>query len=174
AGVELKVLTLGAGAIAAAGLAWYLFQMEGSEAPEEKVDVLASVGKQLPADVFYKVTDPQMGIALRREPSTESVRTPHVLVSEEVFEVAELVEGEAGQQFLRLADGRGWAFTLSIGKGRLICEPCTAEAVKEAGGTTLEQVERMLQSNPAIRMQLLGPEHEDLSLVQPEHLLGSV
>merc|ERR1712054_702142 len=50
------------------------------------------------------------GVALRQGPYFDGVRTGAMLMHNEVFQVSEEVQGSDGRLYLRLADGRGWAF----------------------------------------------------------------
>eukprot|EP00746_Dinoflagellata_sp_MGD_P071860 gnl/MRDRNA2_/MRDRNA2_29220_c0_seq1.p1 gnl/MRDRNA2_/MRDRNA2_29220_c0~~gnl/MRDRNA2_/MRDRNA2_29220_c0_seq1.p1 ORF type:complete len:418 (+),score=83.61 gnl/MRDRNA2_/MRDRNA2_29220_c0_seq1:119-1372(+) len=52
----------------------------------------------------------QGGVALRQAPQFDGARTGAMLVHNEVFQVSEEVQGSDGRLYLRLADGRGWAF----------------------------------------------------------------
>merc|ERR550537_567007 len=52
----------------------------------------------------------QGGVALRQGPFFDGVRTGAMLVHNEVFQVSEEVQGSDGRLYIRLADGRGWAF----------------------------------------------------------------
>lgn len=52
----------------------------------------------------------QGGVALRQTPQFDGARTGAMLVHNEVFQVSEEVQGSDGRLYLRLADGRGWAF----------------------------------------------------------------
>eukprot|EP00929_Paragymnodinium_shiwhaense_P021550 TRINITY_DN1401_c0_g1_i1.p1 TRINITY_DN1401_c0_g1~~TRINITY_DN1401_c0_g1_i1.p1 ORF type:complete len:353 (+),score=125.65 TRINITY_DN1401_c0_g1_i1:88-1146(+) len=61
-------------------------------------------------------------IGLRRGPGIAEPRVNIDLQPGEEFGVIELVEGAGGQEYLRLADGRGWAFTRSAKDNELLCE----------------------------------------------------
>merc|ERR1712139_571342 len=50
------------------------------------------------------------GVALRQGPYFDGVRTGAMLMHNEIFSVSEEVQGSDGRLYLRLADGRGWAF----------------------------------------------------------------
>jgi len=52
-------------------------------------------------------------IGLRTGPGTHTDRVGIDLLPGEEFDVVEVIEGANDQRFLRLKDGRGWAFTLS-------------------------------------------------------------
>lgn len=47
---------------------------------------------------------------VRAEPDVNAPRTPHVLSPGDAFGVSEELKGEDGVLYLKLADGRGWAF----------------------------------------------------------------
>jgi len=61
-------------------------------------------------------------IGLRRGPGIGEQRAGVDLQPGEEFGVIEVVEGAGGQEYLRLADGRGWAFTKSAKDNELLCE----------------------------------------------------
>lgn len=70
---------------------------------------------------LFKVTDPKgCSIGIRETPDVNAAKTGHTLNSGDVFEVSEIVDASSGQQYLRLADGRGWAFTHSNKDGRVL------------------------------------------------------
>lgn len=50
------------------------------------------------------------GVALRQGPYFDGVRTGAMLMYNEIFCVSEEIQGSDGRLYLRLADGRGWAF----------------------------------------------------------------
>lgn len=52
----------------------------------------------------------QGGVALRQGPFFDGGRTGAMLVHNEIFQVSEEVQGSDGRLYMRLADGRGWAF----------------------------------------------------------------
>mmetsp|Transcript_35160 Transcript_35160/g.81037 ORF Transcript_35160/g.81037 Transcript_35160/m.81037 type:complete len:190 (-) Transcript_35160:134-703(-) len=132
-----KALMVGGGLAAAAVAAWYVYsETEDALKEAQEEEVLR----------FYKVVDHDMGINLRTEPETSSAGTAYVLVPGEAFQVSQVVRIEK-QEYLRLADGRGWAFTRSPKTHAVICESCTEQEVREAGGTALDQVEAMLRSS---------------------------
>jgi len=82
-----------------------------------------------PQQVLYRVTD-LGGIAIRVGPDTSGPRTPHILRFGEIFSVSEFLAAGAGQQYLRLQDGRGWAFTRSARDGQEVCRLCYAEEAR--------------------------------------------
>ncbi|CAJ1397738.1 unnamed protein product [Effrenium voratum] len=115
---------------------------------------LLSQGVQTEAEAgrFFQVVDPDKGIKLRAAPCLEAEGTGHVLVPLEPFETDEVLEVGA-QTFLRLADGRGWAFLRSR-TGQVICQELTRAEVENAGGTALQQVEDTLKKDPRVQQQL--------------------
>jgi len=50
------------------------------------------------------------GIALRQVPYFDGARNGATLLHNEIFSVSEEIQGSDGRLYLRLADGRGWAF----------------------------------------------------------------
>jgi len=56
-------------------------------------------------------------IGLRAVPELEGARTGDTLQPGAVFAVSEELRGADGTLFLRLADGRGWAFEGKPGEG---------------------------------------------------------
>eukprot|EP00929_Paragymnodinium_shiwhaense_P039407 TRINITY_DN20688_c0_g1_i1.p1 TRINITY_DN20688_c0_g1~~TRINITY_DN20688_c0_g1_i1.p1 ORF type:complete len:316 (-),score=103.03 TRINITY_DN20688_c0_g1_i1:316-1263(-) len=71
-------------------------------------------------------------VGLRSGPGVSEGRIGVDLTPGEEFGVIEVVEGQGGQQYLRLADGRGWAFTKSLKDGEVLCEPMVEKEVVEA------------------------------------------
>lgn len=61
-------------------------------------------------------------IGLRHGPGVAEQRVNIDLQPGEQFEVVEVVEGTGGQEYLRLKDGRGWAFSVSPKSGETLCE----------------------------------------------------
>jgi hypothetical protein len=61
-------------------------------------------------------------IGLRLGPGVHEERTKIDLTPGEEFAVVETISGANNQQFLRLEDGRGWAFTKSVKDGEMLCE----------------------------------------------------
>jgi|EP00927_Polykrikos_kofoidii_P059850 hypothetical protein len=61
-------------------------------------------------------------IGLRTGPGPEKSRVGINLIPGEMFDVVEIVDGSDGQQFVRLADRRGWAFTRSPNDGAVLAE----------------------------------------------------
>lgn len=131
-----KALVIGGGAAAAAGLVWFLVR-EGEDDEDEADEGMPGNGpmQELPPGVFFKVMDPRgANVGLRTRPDTsEDARCAdsRVLKSGDKFEVSHVVDREDGQTFLRLADGRGWAFTKSSKDGRTLCQPAPSEPTAE-------------------------------------------
>jgi len=79
-----------------------------------------------PQELIYELTDPKgIPLDLREAPDLEAGRTGESIFPGETFDVAEVVEAANSQCYLKLADGRGWAFTKSGRDGRLLAEPTT-------------------------------------------------
>eukprot|EP00927_Polykrikos_kofoidii_P040105 TRINITY_DN34340_c0_g1_i1.p1 TRINITY_DN34340_c0_g1~~TRINITY_DN34340_c0_g1_i1.p1 ORF type:complete len:537 (+),score=90.79 TRINITY_DN34340_c0_g1_i1:271-1881(+) len=62
-------------------------------------------------------------IGLRRGPGEKEARQHVDLRPGEEFDVTEIVQGPKDQKYLRLADGRGWAFTRSTRDNTVLAEP---------------------------------------------------
>lgn len=75
-------------------------------------------------------------LGLRSGPGTHEQRVGVDIHPGEEFGVIEIVAGAGGQEFLRLADGRGWAFTKSARDGE-----CLAERLQAKEAVVLEDVE---------------------------------
>lgn len=73
-------------------------------------------------------------IGLRTGPGPEKDRVGINLIPGEQFDVIEIVEGSDGQQFLRLADKRGWAFTRSPNDGAVLAERIDIDSETEDTG----------------------------------------
>merc|ERR1719223_1427600 len=106
-----KALLVAGVSAGTAGLIWYLLR-EGEEGEE---DLSATTGKVAPGNSVWKVSDSKMcAIGIRAGPDTDSARTRMTLPFGTVFEVSEIVETDntsgVEQRYLKLADGRGWAF----------------------------------------------------------------
>lgn len=123
-----QTLVIGGAAVgSAAALLWYLLR----DTSEEE-DGLVTVPQQ--GLVYYKLTDAKAKlIGIRVEPDVLGERTGAQLYPKEAFAVSEIVntnkcnaDGKR-QQYLKLADGRGWAFTLSGQDGRVLCEEVSKE-----------------------------------------------
>lgn len=67
------------------------------------------LGNPVRSSALFRVAY-QGGVALRAGPHSDGARTGAMLVHNEVFQVTEEVQGSDGRLYLRLADGRGWAF----------------------------------------------------------------
>eukprot|EP00930_Biecheleria_cincta_P072118 TRINITY_DN59561_c0_g1_i1.p1 TRINITY_DN59561_c0_g1~~TRINITY_DN59561_c0_g1_i1.p1 ORF type:complete len:212 (+),score=48.85 TRINITY_DN59561_c0_g1_i1:98-733(+) len=142
-----KALVVAGGAAATAGLLWYLLR-EGDE-EEGKVHVPEG------GPMMYCVTDAKgAAVGIRTEPDVNSERTGLSLLCGQMFQVSELLPAEDGQTYLKLADGRGWAFTHSARDGRLLCSPVSPEEAAryaEQGpgmGDFMADLQRILASNP--------------------------
>jgi len=61
-------------------------------------------------------------LTLRKVPDMDGPRTENYLRPGEVFGVSQEVEGSSGVKYLKLADGRGWAFDRKDGVG-ILCKP---------------------------------------------------
>lgn len=71
--------------------------------------------------IFYQAHK-RLGIRMRPDTSDDArISQCSVLEVGERFEVSEMIDGAEGQKFLKLADGRGWAFTKSPKDTRVIC-----------------------------------------------------
>eukprot|EP00913_Durusdinium_trenchii_P018681 g17555.t1 len=153
-----KVLCLVGGTVAAGGLLWYLLHDDGEE---------AAVDEDGADGIFYHVCDPRGAfIGIRAGPDTNSDRTGLQLQPGEIFEVEETVKQE-DQTYLKLADGRGWAFTHSSRDGRMLCERLSA---KEARSKMAEMprpqsqealqalMERTMRERPELQQLLSDPE----------------
>jgi len=69
-------------------------------------------------------------IGLRFGPGLNESRTGVDLKPGEEFGVVETVEGGGGQKYLRLQDGRGWAFMVSAKDGEILAEKLDAKEVE--------------------------------------------
>ncbi|CAK0831081.1 unnamed protein product [Prorocentrum cordatum] len=83
-------------------------------------------------------------IGIRRVPDVKSPKSGMSLLNKEIFAVSEVVDAEGGQQYLRLADGRGWAFTRSSNDGRLLAVPISPEEAAEAAQMQMSGQQRMM------------------------------
>lgn len=96
-----------------------------------------SAFKEMPVEQWIVRYRP---IGLRHGPGVSEKRVNVDLKPGEEFGVVELVEGADGQSYLRLSDGRGWAFTKSPKDGELLCERLDAEpetVIEDAGDATV-------------------------------------
>jgi len=91
------------------------------------VDASSSLTKEMPSKFWIVRYRP---IGLRTGPGIQATRVHVDLQPGEEFGVVEVVKGVNGQEYIRLADGRGWAFTKSPGTGDLLAEPLEAEPVE--------------------------------------------
>jgi len=100
------------------------------EMQQTKFDVLPStpafqVGN---AVHVFVVRGALSGIGVREAPDIHSQKTGAVLQCGEAFQVNEILGLPEGQQFLRLADARGWAFTRNPQDGQSVVELISKEA----------------------------------------------
>mmetsp|Transcript_119427 Transcript_119427/g.211056 ORF Transcript_119427/g.211056 Transcript_119427/m.211056 type:complete len:220 (+) Transcript_119427:108-767(+) len=168
-----KALLIAGGSAAAAGLLWYLCRDGGDDESEGLLSATGPLKKPL----VYKVTDAEgYAIGIRKGPDTQSERTGMQLPCGQAFEVSEVVQA-GGQTYLRLADGRGWAFTHSPRDGRLLAEPI--ELSMEEVQAAMSQRERMMQemsmmmaNNPELREQM-APHIVSMMQNNPEALQGA-
>mmetsp|Transcript_8889 Transcript_8889/g.19911 ORF Transcript_8889/g.19911 Transcript_8889/m.19911 type:complete len:179 (-) Transcript_8889:37-573(-) len=122
-----RLLLVAGGAAATGALIWYLLRESDPEQEEEE---------DRGAFQWWKVTDAKRAnVGLRVDPSTGSDRTGRSLFAGQVFEVSRVETAESddvpGQQYLRLLDESGWAFTHSSRDGRELCTQVTAEEAEE-------------------------------------------
>lgn len=75
-------------------------------------------------------------IGLRAGPGVNEKRVMIDLQPGEEFDVVEIVEGAGGQSYVRLKDGRGWAFSKSPKDGEALCEVLEMKA--EPAGEFIE------------------------------------
>lgn len=92
-------------------------------------------------------TMPGHTIGVRTQPAFFSPRTGAGLHGE--FDVIEISKGDKGQRYLRLADGRGWAFTRSL-EGDLIAHPVE-------GDSTLGPHDVDLDVEPGLKLAIRVP-----------------
>mmetsp|Transcript_99455 Transcript_99455/g.309869 ORF Transcript_99455/g.309869 Transcript_99455/m.309869 type:complete len:226 (-) Transcript_99455:71-748(-) len=166
-----RALLLAGGTAAAAGLLWYLLR-EGEDEEEQEADA-GGPGEDGP-HLFFKVTDPKgCCVGIRTQPDVWSQKTGMSLLPGEVFQVSEVVEAEGGQLYLRLADGRGWAFTLSSKDGRLLVQEVSAEeSMKAPSGMQafLQEANRLLEQDPSLREQVLSSPEAQAMMADPSGL----
>eukprot|EP00927_Polykrikos_kofoidii_P072912 TRINITY_DN68993_c0_g1_i1.p1 TRINITY_DN68993_c0_g1~~TRINITY_DN68993_c0_g1_i1.p1 ORF type:complete len:244 (-),score=55.51 TRINITY_DN68993_c0_g1_i1:40-714(-) len=170
-----KALVVTGGAAAAAGLLWYLFREGNDEEDSPQASATASDG--IPKH-WFKVTDPSnCAIGIRVAPDVAAPKTGRCVTPGEVFSVSEIVEGAGGQRYLRLADGRGWVFTLSGRDFRLLVTELTAEEATEemqasnSGQAGMMQAAmRLLESDPALREQVMNSQAAQGLLSNPGFL----
>ena len=165
-----KVLCLAGGTAAAAGLLWYLLHDDGEE------EAMAN-GDDFPKGMFYQVCDPKGAyIGVRSGPDVNSARTGMQLSPMEVFPVSEVVTTDEEQTYLKLADGRGWAFTHSSRDGRRLCQRLSAEEVSKMQdmprGPSPEAfpaiMEKMMRENPGLVQEILSNPEMAAGLGNPE------
>merc|ERR1712039_495412 len=95
-----------------------------------------------------------------------SQRTGGQLLPGQVFEVAQIVDGQDGvQRYLLLSNGSGWGFTHSMKDGRLLAEEISEEEAKMsapmAGGpggmhAMMQELESMMARDPEMRQKLMN------------------
>merc|ERR1712039_314647 len=68
-----------------------------------------------------------MHLDIRTEPDVDGNRNGSILSPGDMFEVSAELQGANGVTYLRLADGRGWAFDYKPGVGTM-CLPCACVA----------------------------------------------
>ncbi|CAJ1345000.1 unnamed protein product [Effrenium voratum] len=163
-----KALCIAGGAAAAAGVLWYVFREDEEEAAAEAG--LAAAGGQK-----FCVTDPSGAcIGIRKEPDVSSARTGLQLMPGEVFDVSEVLEAPDGQMYLKLADGRGWAFTRSSRDGRLLCQRVSDEEAEHMAGSQpsmqrmMAEVNALLERQPELREQVLASPELQAMLANPD------
>ena len=109
----------------------------------------------------YIVIGKKLGI--RDKPTLDSKNDKGYLTSGEVFEAAEEKNGEDGRIFLRLADGRGWAYDRSskdfsrivvkeVASNRPVASPATvaAETPSVANGLGDERTKSTAPPRPMV------------------------
>lgn len=164
-----KVLCLAGGTAATAGLLWYLLHDDGEEGASPNGDGDGD-------GIFYHVCDPKGAfIGIRQGPDVNSPRTGMQLQPGEVFPVSEVVKTGEDQTYLKLADGRGWAFTHSSRDGRQLCERLSPEEARakmqdmpRPGEMYAGVMERMMRERPELVQQLLSDPEMAAGLANPE------
>jgi len=135
---KLPEVSLGTGVLHAANFkdcfnGTVILRDPGNENPEKltvlkvKIDWVntsSSITTGMPSKLWIVRYRP---IGLRTGPGIQATRVHIDLQPSEEFGVVEVIEAANGQEYLRLADGRGWAFTKSPGTGELLAEPLEAE-----------------------------------------------
>jgi len=99
-----------------------------SSAPCPQYSTPSSLARGQPIAWRYQGSD-GAAIGIRASPELEGPWTGSTLVPGEVFHVSQEYLGQDGILYLRLADGRGWAFDRKPGEGTL----CTRLEGSEAG-----------------------------------------
>jgi len=172
-----RMLWLAGGAAAVAGTAgllWYLLR----DGDDEEADDSGSPGV-INADgaVFYQVIDPKgCSIGIRQVPDVYGPRTGESIFPGQVFAVSEVIPAEGEQKYLRLADGRGFAFTISSKDGRLLAQEVSAngtnfDAAPQSGmQQMLLEMQKELQNNPALREQVMNSPEVQNALSNPDVL----
>lgn len=101
--------------------------------------------------LWYKNIDPRgCSIGIRNVPDVTAAKTGNSIFPHEVFPVTEVMQVPGDQQvYLRLADGRGWAFTHSGNDGRLLAVQVSAEEARMGMDPHLrDQIARNEALNP--------------------------
>mmetsp|Transcript_16355 Transcript_16355/g.28689 ORF Transcript_16355/g.28689 Transcript_16355/m.28689 type:complete len:220 (+) Transcript_16355:51-710(+) len=170
-----KAICIAGGAAATAGLLWYLLR----EGEEDESDMKVTTGAD-GEEMLFAVTDPKhAAIGIRAGPDVMSERTGFSLLPGQVFEVSEILPAEGGQMYLRLADGRGWAFTHSSRDGRLLCQPISKEEAarlptSDTRPTSMESmmadINRLMETNPELRAQVMASPEVRAMMENPEAL----
>jgi len=185
-----KALIVAGATAGAAGLLWYLLR-EGDDEEEKEAPPRGSAGgapsfKEITerGHSVWKVNDEkQWDIGVRSGPDTASDRTGLQLRYGEVFAVAQVVEANhpPGQQYLQLADGRGWGFTHSPKDGRCLAEPATEDEYMaylsrrippsmSPEDMMMRQLQMELMSNPELMRQVERDPNFAMMLQNPEML----
>eukprot|EP00929_Paragymnodinium_shiwhaense_P000884 TRINITY_DN10108_c0_g1_i1.p1 TRINITY_DN10108_c0_g1~~TRINITY_DN10108_c0_g1_i1.p1 ORF type:complete len:356 (+),score=88.97 TRINITY_DN10108_c0_g1_i1:143-1210(+) len=85
-------------------------------------------------------------LGLRTGPGAHTERVGIDLSPGEEFDVVEVIEGAKDQRFLRLKDGRGWAFTMSPKDGEILAVPLDSlEMLEEELSRRSEEVQDRFQ-----------------------------
>lgn len=109
--------------------------------------------------VYYKNIDPRgCSIGIRNVPDVTAAKTGNSIFPTEVFAVSEVHQVPGDQQaYLRLADGRGWAFTHSGNDGRLLAVQVNAEEAMKPDAMSTDMwatLQRKLAQDPQMREQV--------------------
>lgn len=164
-----KALVLAGGTAAAAGLAWYLLRDDGEE--DEPASASAEASAALDGLHFRNIDTKGYSIGIRQVPDVQAPKTGQSILPGEIFAVSEVKQAPGGDQvYLRLADGRGWAFTHSGNDGRLLAAPVPPE---EAAACEKQQhiaQMRQFMQDPRLMEQVAGSEGAQTMLQNPELL----
>mmetsp|Transcript_8378 Transcript_8378/g.19731 ORF Transcript_8378/g.19731 Transcript_8378/m.19731 type:complete len:231 (-) Transcript_8378:94-786(-) len=164
-----RLLVVAGGAAATGALAWYLLHHADDDDEESDKDQIGSEDVE-----YWKVTDAKKAnVGVRKGPSTASERIGRSLFSGQAFQVTRVQTAAAddveGQQYLRLLEGDGWAFTHSARDGRLLCERITLEEYQETVANYTEHQQAMLAANLAWQEQML--QNPELMAQMQEHMM---